>query len=69
MYLGSIFFVQVGTDAKLDWTKLDKAERLWRLQPAVQLIYTYLTVCMYIYKERKKEKKKLQHTRGDTTFF
>lgn len=47
MYLGSIFFVQVGTDARLDWTKLDKAERLWRLQPAVQLIYT---VCMYVCK-------------------
>lgn len=49
------------------WTKLDKAERLWRLQPAVQLIYT---VCMYVYMYIKKEtEKKLQHTRGDTTFF
>lgn len=28
------------------WTKLDKAERLWRLQPAVQLIYKVPTVCM-----------------------
>lgn len=28
------------------WTKLDKAERPWRLQPAVQLIYKVPTVCM-----------------------
>lgn len=41
------------------WTKLDKAERLWRLQPAVQLIYKVPTVCMYVryvYKERKRKK-------------
>lgn len=44
MYLGSIFFVK--WVPMLDWTKLDKAERLWRLQPAVQLIYTVPTVCM-----------------------
>lgn len=57
MYLGSIFFVKwVPILDWSHWTKLDtQAERLWRLQPAVQLIYTVCMYVRYVYKEKRKK--------------